>query len=777
MNLRPPWPRPPHDFQAGTGKRGGITEQRPAIFTRGTARRYHGWHEHFPNLTFIDASFQILYFATLLVVATVSWWMNTNDATIKIGKYTFSGDKQKNKTTNFIGAGSGFNPFVYFFTMCASLFSGYSVAGITNEAYSFGFQAIRWIPAGVSIYGCYQILAPRLHALGRSRGYLCIMEFIFDRYAVSGHPAVAHIIRIICLACLQLPVFTYLITQFSGLGVEVSIYTKGELTPIACIVISGATLCVFTILGGLRGVAYSDVVQGFALILGAFVFFCCQHVYLGGMGAVAEKTRSAAYRIANPFGYGMFNNVPKAEGSWSAASWSAFVLKVTIAATMFPHLIQRLFVAKSTTGMRVGFSIMNGTFFFIQFASMITGWVAAGYFADQKITSGVMASVANIIRNTGSTGQFASALIMSAAVSAFMSTADSCMMAFGTMWLKDFYLPYIQPGASQFHQVVFTKITAIIGLAVGVWLAIMSVTGDQPWSLSNLFSIQNATPIHVAPCVWMGLHWKGLRGEAVLFGLLVGLGTTLGMLFDTNYNVKLAAGLEENKQGWAPSLIGCAVNVCGTILIGVLLERFPNLIPLSSETPRFSRPIDIAKEFGDKPGREVSLLYWGGYVLIYIFIFPFYRAGDFGKQDAYVEFMPAWAFTSLFITALLTVYIAFGYWYFWQEYVCDKVPSKFPIHPSDVSRQDYGDDLIVVGKDIAPTAAETGVSSPRAPNMPPQQQALIPGMSMSMSHYVSPGFGQAAPMTPTFAYGVPGGGTVGYPMMPTGSSTAFPGRY
>jgi hypothetical protein len=103
------------------------------------------------------------------------------------------------------GAGTGLGPVVYFFTMCASLFSAYSISGVANEAHTVrsnvcrancparricanfavlssklhaadkrlqrGFVAIRWICAGVPIYGCFLILAPRCHALGKSRGY------------------------------------------------------------------------------------------------------------------------------------------------------------------------------------------------------------------------------------------------------------------------------------------------------------------------------------------------------------------------------------------------------------------------------------------------------------------------------------------------------------------------------------------------------------------------------------------------------------------------------
>ena len=41
-------------------------------------------------------------------------------------------------------------------------------------------------------------------------------------------------------------------------------------------------------------------------------------------------------------------------------------------------------------------------------------------------------------------------------------------------------------------------------------------------NLTGLFSLQNVTPIHVAPSVWLGLHWKGLRGEAVVAGMITG---------------------------------------------------------------------------------------------------------------------------------------------------------------------------------------------------------------------------------------------------------------
>jgi Na+/proline symporter len=56
----------------------------------------------------------------------------------------------------------------------------------------------------------------------------------------------------------------------------------------------------------------------------------------------------------------------------------------------------------------------------------------------------------------------------------------------------------------------------------GVLLASLSLKNPDVWDLSMLFSLQTVTPIHIAPAMWLGLHWKGLRAEAVLAGMVVG---------------------------------------------------------------------------------------------------------------------------------------------------------------------------------------------------------------------------------------------------------------
>ncbi len=106
--------------------------------------------------------------------------------------------------------------------------------------------------------------------------------------------------------------------------------------------------------------------------------------------------------------------------------------------------------------------------------------------------------------------------------------------------MRDLLKPYVWRKAPEWGQLAFGKVMALIGLSIGVLLALLTIKTGSP-NLSALFSLQTVTPIHVAPAVWLGLHWRGLRGEAVLAGMVSGAAVTLGLVF-SEQNVKYAAG-------------------------------------------------------------------------------------------------------------------------------------------------------------------------------------------------------------------------------------------
>eukprot|EP00878_Enallax_costatus_P016186 GHUV01016976.1.p1 GENE.GHUV01016976.1~~GHUV01016976.1.p1 ORF type:complete len:356 (+),score=97.44 GHUV01016976.1:718-1785(+) len=348
--------------------------------------------------------------------------------------------------------------------MSASLFSGYTVSGIVAEAYAQGWVATRWIPGGVGVYAGFLLMAPRLHALGKSRGYMTISEFLYDRYSPpSGATWVSHTLRIVSFLALQLPIFTYLITQFQAVGTEVRTFTGGHISATAAVLVAAGILLVCELMGGMRSVAYTDVLQCVVLLIGSIIFLIIQRTELGGLPKAALYYRDPANAAAP--NVALMQKIPPAS---TIVAYFDFVFKTSIAATMFPHLTARLFAARDAYVMRRGMAAMNFSFFIIQLSSMITGWVAIAALAGPlpKGTS-VFSAVLLKIAAEGTGQAFLSALLLASAVCAMMSTADSALLAFSSMWVRDLFKPYLFKRATENQQIWFGRCMSVIGLAIG----------------------------------------------------------------------------------------------------------------------------------------------------------------------------------------------------------------------------------------------------------------------------------------------------------------------
>lgn len=61
-----------------------------------------------------------------------------------------------------------------------------------------------------------------------------------------------------------------------------------------------------------------------------------------------------------------------------------------------------------------------------------------------------------------------------------MSTADSALLSFSSMWVKDLFVPYLRPRATERQQMWFGRMMSVIGLAIGVALGtVLSRVGFQ----------------------------------------------------------------------------------------------------------------------------------------------------------------------------------------------------------------------------------------------------------------------------------------------------------
>lgn len=225
---------------------------------------------------------------------------------------------------------------------------------------------------------------------------------------------------------------------------------------------------------------------GMVLLVGSIIFLILQATELGGLPAAkqywSDRTNLAQPRVAN------MQLIPTRV---QIVSYFDFTFKTTVAATTFPHLCQRLFCSRSANVMKRGMAMMNFTYFIVQLSSMVMGWTAVSALRHTYKGGSPFGHMLVLVAEKGGGQAFAAALLLASAICAMMSTADSAMLAFSTMWVRDLFKPYLFRRSTEFQQLMFGKLMAFVGLSIGVGLAIKTLQSVPPKpDLSALFSLQ-----------------------------------------------------------------------------------------------------------------------------------------------------------------------------------------------------------------------------------------------------------------------------------------------
>ena len=191
-------------------------------------------------------TFITLYLCSLLLVG---WW----------GYRARREDSMK----DFYLAGSGFGFIVLVLTLYATQYSGNTLFGFTGKTYRIGYAWTMSVHFMTAVIVFYLLLAPKLQARAHSRGFITPADYLHDRFAYAPLSVLASVVMIVALA-------NYLLAQLMAMGRAVEgLSANTEVDVYLWAVIALALIMViYETLGGLRAVAWTDVLQGVVLMLG-----------------------------------------------------------------------------------------------------------------------------------------------------------------------------------------------------------------------------------------------------------------------------------------------------------------------------------------------------------------------------------------------------------------------------------------------------------------------------------------------------------------------------
>ena len=415
--------------------------------------------------------------------------------------------KKEDSLGDFYLAGRGMGGFVLFLTLYATQYSGNTMIGFSGRAYRQGFTALVTVTFMCAIIGLYFIYAPKLHDLSRKHSFITLGDFIYHRFQSIHLTIIISIISIIALG-------NYILTNLKAIGFIIEGATAGQVSFVNAIIMLSLIMVIYETLGGMRSVAWTDMLQGILLLFGVIVIFYIIYKQYGGLNAISSQLQINRPDFWTP-------------PDWSAKRlWLSTILVVSIGVSVYPHAIQRIYSAKDSSTLRKSLQLMVFMPFVTTLFMVIVGIVGASQIEgldrnnSEQISILLLVDLAEQIPNIS----WLIVMFLAAAIAAIMSTVDSALLAISSTVTQDLFRK-IKPDSSQKTLLLFGKSISWIIMLIAVIMAI-----NLPQTIWQLFQIKLELLCQIAPAIFLGVHIKSISSKSILIGIYIGTLIALSMM-------------------------------------------------------------------------------------------------------------------------------------------------------------------------------------------------------------------------------------------------------
>ena len=403
---------------------------------------------------------------------------------------------------DFFLAGRGLGLVVLLMTLYATQYSGNTFVGYAAEGYRsggaflYGALILGVVPAAYLLFG------PRLRRLATRHNFVTLGDYIQHRYR-------SRTLRLLISLATTVALVNFMVTNLIALGIITERLSDGAISYELSVVAMAAVMLIYELLGGLRGVAWSDVLQGTLILGGSLTFLALVVALLGGFTPAIESVRASAPGLLEP---------PGLDGN---ITWLSSVALFAIGASLYPHALQRIYAAKSDRTLKRALAMMVFLPFITALPAITWGVLGNSLFgglgaeASEQITPLLLERVVQQFPLI----TWVALIFVAAVLAAIMSTIDSALLSSASAVVNDF-VP-VRPRA----RIAIAKAASVALMAGAVALA-LAFQGN----IFALIELKFELLLPCAPSVYLGLYWKRLTAAPLIAGFAAGLGLTLALL-------------------------------------------------------------------------------------------------------------------------------------------------------------------------------------------------------------------------------------------------------
>ena len=509
-----------------------------------------------------------------------------------------------NSTKDFYVAGGGVHPVINGMATAADWMSAASFISMAGIISFMGRDGAVYLMGWT---GGYVLLALLLAPYLRKFGRFTVPDFIGERY----YSKAARIVAVVCLIFIS---FTYVAGQMRGVGIVFSRFLEVDVT--TGVIIGMAVVFMYAVLGGMKGITYTQVAQYCVLIFAymvpaVFISIMITDNPVPQLGFGSEVNDGSGLSVLEKLDTVLLDLGFKAytQGSKSTIDLFAITAALMFGTAGLPHVLVRFFTVPKVSDARLsaGYALAFIAILYTTapavaaFARLnlvdtvhntsyeqapewfnnweqtgLVGWqdknadgimqYSAGAQNEIKIDRDIMVLANPEIANLPG---WVIALVAAGGVAAALSTAAGLLLVISSAISHDVLKQTLMPKITEKQELLYARIAAAVAVCVA------GLFGVYPPAfvaqvVAFAFGLAAAS---LFPALLLGIFYKRMNKEGAITGMLVGLIFTFSYIVyfkfvapELNSADNWLLGISPEGIGFVGMLlnIGCA---CGVSLI------------------------------------------------------------------------------------------------------------------------------------------------------------------------------------------------------------------
>jgi len=401
-------------------------------------------------------------------------------------------------------AGKKLPPWVVAFSTNATGESGWLLLGLTGMGYAVGAQAF-WVVAGevTGIALAWTLLSRRLKRLSDETDSITVPDVLDARFNDR-----AHVIRKLSVSIIVVMVSAYVAAQMVATGKAFAGFT--ELDYPTGVVVGAAVIIFYTLVGGYKAVAWTDLFQGILMLLGLLIVPLLAIDAAGGWDAVTTTLRGQDVGLMSPWG-------PEGKSTAAIVGIVSF-LAIGLPFMGVPQLMVRFMSARTEKSLVPAMAISVIVILLFDLGAVLTGMAGRALFPGLDDPETILPVISTSLLNPVLGG-----VMMVVVLAAIMSTVDSLLILASSAIVRD-YLQKIRRSAKSDRTLAHTgKLATLVIGVIGIVFA-LNQTPLIFWFVLFAWSGLGAA---FGPVLICALWYPPTNFAGALAGMLGGFVTTV----------------------------------------------------------------------------------------------------------------------------------------------------------------------------------------------------------------------------------------------------------